>query len=257
MLGRELLLDKPPARIVSLVPSQTELLYELGLKNRIAGQTVFCIHPASEFKTAVKVGGTKKLRFEQIDALKPDLIICNKEENNKADVDALSEQYPVWVSDISNPEDACQMIGMLGQLLDVPAAADALSNAIREDLKSIRIRRRFDCLYLIWRNPYMMAGKDTFIDSMLALAGFNNICPSGRYPETDSAVLKALNPKVLLLSSEPYPFAEKHIEELQEILPEARILLVDGEMFSWYGSRLLNSRAYFNELQNQLHRDIR
>lgn len=257
MLGRRVLLHKPVRRIISLVPSQTELLYTLGMQDRMAGQTVFCIHPASEFKTAAKVGGTKKLRFDQIDALQPDLIICNKEENNKADVDTLSEKYPVWVSDVRNPEDACRMIDMLGDLLDVSDAASTLSQSIRKELSSISIKRRFNCVYLIWRQPYMLAGKGTFIDSMLALAGLDNLCPLERYPEADEQKLRALNPKVVLLSSEPYPFSEKHVEELRKILPNAHIITVDGEMFSWYGSRLLNSRNYFNVLQNRLHREIR
>ena len=254
MLGRVVKIQKPIQRIVSLVPSQTEFLYELGLKDRIVAQTVFCVHPKSHFKKATKIGGTKKIRYEELDELQPDLIICNKEENNEEIVETLAKKYPVWVSDIKNIDDAFYMMRSLAELLDVKNEAEDLLRKITLSLNQKKIRHQYNCLYLVWRNPYMAVGSDTFINHMLQRAGFNNLIKEQRYPELNLDELQLLNPEVLLLSSEPYPFKEKHVEELQTLLPNSKILTVDGELFSWYGSRLLNSQPYFNELQRQLHK---
>lgn len=254
MLGRVVKIQKPIQRIVSLVPSQTEFLYELGLKDKIVAQTVFCVHPKSHFKKATKIGGTKKIRYEELDELQPDLIICNKEENNEEIVETLAKKYPVWVSDIKNIDDAFYMMRSLAELLDVKNEAEDLLRKITLSLNQKKIRHQYNCLYLVWRNPYMAVGCDTFINHMLQRAGFNNLIKEQRYPELNLDELQLLNPEVLLLSSEPYPFKEKHVEELQTLLPNSKILTVDGELFSWYGSRLLNSQPYFNELQRQLHK---
>lgn len=254
MLGRVVKIQKPIQRIVSLVPSQTEFLYELGLKDKIVAQTVFCVHPKSHFKKATKIGGTKKIRYEELDELQPDLIICNKEENNEEIVETLAKKYPVWVSDIKNIDDAFYMMRSLAELLDVKNEAEDLLRKITLSLNQNKIRHQYNCLYLAWRNPYMAVGSDTFINHMLQRAGFNNLIKEQRYPELNLDELQLLNPEVLLLSSEPYPFKEKHVEELQTLLPNSKILTVDGELFSWYGSRLLNSQPYFNELQRQLHK---
>lgn len=254
MLGRVVNIQKPIQRIVSLVPSQTEFLYELGLKDKIVAQTVFCVHPKSHFKKATKIGGTKKIRYEELDELQPDLIICNKEENNEEIVETLAKKYPVWVSDIKNIDDAFYMMRSLAELLDVKNEAEDLLRKITLSLNQKKIRHQYNCLYLVWRNPYMAVGSDTFINHMLQRAGFNNLIKEQRYPELNLDELQLLNPEVLLLSSEPYPFKEKHVEELQTLLPNSKILTVDGELFSWYGSRLLNSQPYFNELQRQLHK---
>lgn len=257
MTGRELSLRHPIQRIISLVPSQTELLYELGLRDKIVGQTVFCIHPNQYAKSAEKVGGTKKIRFEKIDALKPDLIICNKEENTSEIVEKLSKKYPVWVSDIKTIDDSFEMFRQLGDLLDVRERADFLIEQIRQSLSITKIYRKFTCLYLIWRKPYMSVGNDTFIHHMMEKGGFINVLGNlERYPEIDEETIMALKPELVFLSTEPYPFSDKHVNELKAILPSSKIIIVDGEMFSWYGSRLLNSQPYFNELQRKIHRGI-
>ena len=254
MLGRIVKIQKPIQRVVSLVPSQTEFLYELGLKDKIVAQTVFCVHPKSHYKKATKIGGTKKIRYEELDELQPDLIICNKEENNEEIVEVLSAKYPVWVSDIKNIDDAFYMMRSLAELLDAKSEADDVIKKITLSLNQKKIRHQYHCVYLIWRNPFMSVGNDTFINHMLQRSGFNNIIKEKRYPEISSEDLQTLNPEVVLLSSEPYPFKEKHVEELKTLLPNSKILMVDGELFSWYGSRLLNSQPYFNELQRQLHK---
>ena len=254
MLGRVVKIQKPIQRIVSLVPSQTEFLYEIGLKDKIVGQTVFCIHPKSHFKKSKKIGGTKKVRFDELDELKPDFILCNKEENNEEIVEILSEKYPVWVSDIKNIDDAFYMMRSIGEIMDAESETESLLKNIESSLSQKKIRHQYSCLYLVWRNPYMAVGTDTFINHMLERSGFINLVKHNRYPELSTEDMQALNPEVILLSSEPYPFKEKHMEELQNLLPNSKILTVDGELFSWYGSRLLNSQPYFNELQRQLHK---
>lgn len=257
MTGRQVEIKKPVNRIISLVPSQTELLYFLGLGDKIAGQTVFCVHPNESFKKARKVGGTKKVRMEKIHELKPDLIICNKEENTLELVEELSKNYPVWVSDIKTIEDACTMMLSLGNLLEVESAAKQLVEDIKASFSQSKIYKKFTCLYLIWRKPYMTVGGDTFISHVLEKGGFVNICRNAsRYPEINEEMLLDLRPELIFLSSEPYPFGEKHIKELQDILPYTKIMQVDGEMFSWYGNRLLNSQAYLNELQRRIHRGL-
>lgn len=249
MLGREVVINSPPKRIISLVPSQTELLYDLGLANQIVGQTVFCIHPQSKFKEAAKVGGTKKVQYEKIRHLKPDLIIGNKEENTKEMIEILSMEFPVWMSDIYTLKDNLKMINELGIICQVEDIANTICEKISDEFNQIESVHNRSCLYLIWKNPYMAAGSDTFINEMLKSIGFKNVLtPNTRYPELNEQEIVDLNPQVVLLSSEPFPFKEKHILELKNLLPDAHILLVDGEMFSWYGSRILKAPRYFKSL---------
>lgn len=250
-MGRSIEVDFPPQRIISLVPSQTEFLYDLGLENRVIAQTLFCIHPKQMHQTKPRVGGTKNVKAQVVQQLNPDLIIGNKEENNKADVLLLEQHYPVWMSDIVDLEDACEMMTSIGKLVHEEAKAVAIVDRIKNDFSTLTpiAPKPLNCLYLIWRAPYMAAGKHTFIDDMLKRLGLNNVAYTlnGRYPEVDFNHL-ATKPDVIFLSSEPYPFKQKHVEELSHIFPQAKIMLVDGELFSWYGSRLLHSVQYFKEL---------
>lgn len=246
-LQRTILLTKPPARIISLVPSQTELLMDLGLGDRIVGVTKFCTHPASLRKTKVIVGGTKSYRFDVIDQLQPDLIIGNKEENDHAGIEKLATTYPVWMSDIVDLEDSLQMISDLGKITGTETQALRIAAKIKSSF-AIPLPLKGTCIYLIWENPKMAAGKSTFIDFMLAFAGFENMILAERYPIIGESDLIELSPEYLLLSSEPFPFMERHRDNFQKLLPKAKILLVDGEMFSWYGTRLLYAMDYFKRL---------
>lgn len=248
-MGRTVHVPDVPQRIISLVPSQTELLYDLGLEDRVVGITKFCVHPEEWRKSKRIVGGTKQYRYDVIEALQPDLIIGNKEENEQSGIERLAASYPVWMSDINTLEDAIQMISSIGDLTQQKLASKAICSNIRNAFQKLVSKQNVRALYLIWRTPYMAAGRQTFIDEMLALAGFDNCIQQTRYPELDSNEIEALNPDIVLLSSEPYPFAEKHREEIQNILPDAKIMLVDGEMFSWYGSRLIKASEYFNTLK--------
>ncbi|SHO64072.1 ABC transporter substrate-binding protein [Algoriphagus zhangzhouensis] len=246
-LGNSFFLQKPPQRIISLVPSQTELLIDLGLVDRLVGVTKFCIHPTYIKKEKAIIGGTKNYRFDVIQSLNPDLIIGNKEENEKEGIEKLMEDYPVWMSDIFNLEDSLSMIRELGSLLDVKDKAESIASRIAKDFEN-PIPFKGTAVYLIWDNPIMTAGQGTFINVMLKLSGFNNLVQTDRYPQMEMEDIKELNPEYLLLSSEPFPFKEKHVEIFKSHFPNTQILLVDGEMFSWYGSRLLKSRKYFESL---------
>jgi ABC-type Fe3+-hydroxamate transport system substrate-binding protein len=244
-----------PQRIISLVPSQTELLADLQLDDRVVGITKFCVHPGHWFRTKTRIGGTKQLKMDTIHQLKPDLIIANKEENVKEQVEELAQHYPVWVSDVNTLEDAYDMIMHIGKLTGTEERANKITDEIIKSFSELqRLNDQPRTAYLIWKDPYMTAGADTFIHSMLDAAGFNNIFSHlNRYPEVTIEQLQTARCELLLLSSEPFPFKQKHIEELQDYLPTTRILLVDGEMFSWYGSRLRFSPLYFNQLQQQVN----
>ncbi|WP_394355077.1 ABC transporter substrate-binding protein [Aquiflexum lacus] len=228
-----------------MVPSQTELLVDLGLKHSLVGVTKFCVHPKGLKKEKTIIGGTKSFHFDKIDSLKPDLIIGNKEENYKEGIDKLSEKYPVWMSDIYTLEDAFQMMLGIGQVTGTMKKAEVLVQKIRSGLDFVP-KRKATAVYLIWYDPLMAAGKNTFIEEMLLRAGFVNMMAKDRYPEFSLAELKALAPEYLLLSSEPYPFKQKHLNEFASLMPQSKILLVDGEMFSWYGSRLLLFKRYLD-----------
>jgi ABC-type Fe3+-hydroxamate transport system substrate-binding protein len=244
-----------PQRIVSLVPSQTELLCCLGLEAETAGITKFCVHPESWFTSKEKVGGTKTVNIHKIHQLKPDLIIANKEENVKEQIEQLAADYPVWLTDVNSLADALQMIAKIGTLTGKLAFATALINNISEAFKELRvIEKPVKTAYLIWRKPYMTIGGDTFIHDMMQKCGFENIfSDKTRYPEINITQLQQPEGcQLLLLSSEPYPFKQKHLDELQGQLPEVKIMLVDGEFFSWYGSRLLQSANYFKQLITQI-----
>lgn len=256
-LGRDIEINFPPKRIISLVPSQTELLFELGLDKEIIGLTKFCIHPIEKFAERTKVGGTKQLNIDLIGSLKPDLIIGNKEENEQGQIETLMAEFPVWMSDIYTLEDAKQTILQIGDLVDrQPEAAylNFLIHAGFTDLQTLALQRGIDktVAYLIWRSPYMLAGRDTFIDDVLAINGLRNVIKQSRYPEMDLNELSILKPDLIFLSSEPYPFKEKHLEEIKTAVPGAKVMLVDGEMFSWYGSRLVKAVQYLFQLQLEL-----
>lgn len=248
-LNNTIELKSYPKRIVSLVPSQSELLWDLGLREEIVGVTKFCIHPKELFKHIAKIGGTKTIDIQKIRGLKPDLIIGNKEENEHAQILELQKEFPVWMSDIYNLQDALIMIQSIGALVNRLEEADKIKDNINTSFFNLKTINK-SVLYLIWKDPYMAAGKATFIGDMLHKMGLQNVITdeNGRYPNLSLEDIKLLNPELIFLSSEPYPFKEKHIQEFKELFPYSKIILVDGEMFSWYGSRLLKSVGYFNKL---------
>jgi ABC-type Fe3+-hydroxamate transport system substrate-binding protein len=263
--GRSVQLLKRPERIISLVPSQTELLVDLGVAERLVGRTRYCIHPREKLSSVAVVGGTKRVEFAQIEVLRPDLILAEKEETPKELVDSLSAVAPVYVTDVVSIPSAISMCREVGEITGLATEAHALAqeiesamSAVKNDLKGALRPDRV--LYLIWRKPWMAASEGTFIHSCLEQIGFVNaassagspgsVALSGRYPELSPDAIVSLRPDRIFLSSEPFPFQEKHAEEIREFLPNARIEFVDGELFSWYGSRMLKMPAYWRKLAN-------
>ena len=257
--GRSVTLSSIPKRIISLVPSQTELLFDLGLNEEVVGITKFCIHPANWFYTKTRVGGTKSLHVNIINELEPDLVIANKEENVKEQIEELAVRYPLWISDVHNLESACDMITKIGSMTSRDVQAESIIKKIETKFSQLIIpASRPLAAYLIWNDPYMTAGCDTFIHSMMEAAGLQNaFSDHTRYPETSIEQMKEKNLDLLLLSSEPFPFKQKHVDELRSTLVDIaskrpQIELVDGQIFSWYGSRLQYAPAYFEKLQMKL-----
>ena len=246
-MGRSVEVPISPKRIISLVPSQTELLYYFGLEKEVVGITKFCIHPDSWFKSKTRIGGTKQLKIDEIIGLKPDLVIGNKEENTEEDIYKLEQNgLSVWISDINSFDEALDMIEQVGLMCGKEEEATKLTTEIDRGYNEIsQIGKRRSVLYFIWDEPSFVVGKNTFIDSVIEKIGFVNACNLNRYP--DLSELNKEIPDFVFLSSEPYPFSEQHITKYQNLFPNAKIMLVDGEMFSWYGSRMMEAVRYFGE----------
>ncbi|MBX2961835.1 MAG: ABC transporter substrate-binding protein [Cyclobacteriaceae bacterium] len=253
MLGETVRAPFPPKRIISLVPSQTELLASLELDDEVVGITKFCIHPDEWRQKKSKVGGTKNVDVARIQQLQPDLIIGSKEENEKLVIERLRVDFPVWMSNIISPQDALSMIDEVGKITNRAQRANDLIANIQHSWRLMAKLPTLRVLYLIWQEPWMGVGSETFIDGMLRLCGLEN-CLSGhsRYPELSDEDIRSLQPDLIFLSSEPYPFKEKHQLELETMLPGTKTMLVDGEYFSWYGSRMLLFADYVNSLRHQL-----
>ena len=250
-LNNSIYLKQKPNRIISLVPSQTELLSELGLEKEVIGITKFCIHPNSWKSKKKVIGGTKKINLQKIIELNPDLIIANKEENSKEDIELLQKNYPVWISNILNVNDLILMINSFGEIFEIEQKSKTLISSINTELKSLKnhlIHKKV--LYLIWNKPEIVVGTQTYIDSQLKAIGLNNVVQKARYPKLEEIEIE--NPDFIFLSSEPYPFQEKHRKEFEEKFPNSKTIIVDGEMFSWYGSRILKAIPYFRELKKTI-----
>ncbi len=240
-------------RIVSLVPSLTEMLVDLGLRSALVGVTKFCVHPASLRNEVEIIGGTKNPNLPKILRLAPTHIIANKEENNKDDVEFLAKQCNVHVSDVKTMNDVFELLKVYADLFKVWDKAMALDEALRRELTQLQTEVLYQppikVAYLIWKNPWMSVGHDTFIHEMLSIAGFTNVFAAHiRYPEVSLEQLSESD--VVFLSSEPFPFNNTHLKEVKPFAN--RCFLVDGELFSWYGTRLLASFRYFKELRHEV-----
>jgi ABC-type Fe3+-hydroxamate transport system substrate-binding protein len=238
-------------RIVSLVPSLTELVLDLGLDKELVGRTKFCIHPKDKIQSIPKIGGTKNANISAIFKLKPDLILANKEENTREDIEALLTSQKVYVSEISNFKEALQTIQKIGVLTNREQASENLIQKIDSEFSTLSIvslTKKKVC-YLIWNDPIMTIGQDTYIHDMLQKCGLENIfADHKRYPSVDVEEIRNKKPDYIFLSSEPFPFKNKHIEGFKTKFPNSKIVLVDGEYFSWYGSRMVLAANYFKDL---------
>jgi endonuclease-3 len=225
-----------PQRIVSLVPSVTELLVQWGLAARIAGRTRYCIEPRWIRNTVPAVGGTKDPDLDRIRDLAPDLVILEHDENRKEVADALTTRGIPWlVLDIRTVKDCAAALRLLGARLGVPEAAEVRAAALEAELKGRR-RKGPRTLALIWKAPWMSAGPDTYVGDLLRQGGLTPIGPD-RYPVLSEDDLDALDPQVVLLPTEPYKFNRRHQTELQKRFPGAEVRLVDGQALTWYLSR--------------------
>jgi ABC-type Fe3+-hydroxamate transport system substrate-binding protein len=247
------MLELPFKRIVSLVPSLTELLIDLGLKNQLIGRTRFRIHPEDVVQDLEIIGGTKNPNIEKIISLEPDLIIANKEENREKDIRALGSHAEIMLTEISTVEDALVEINRLGRKTGRTESALIITDQITSTLKERPKSKNLTAAYFIWKEPWMSVGHDTYIHNVMDKYGLINIFNDRtRYPTTNLQELSELSPELILLSSEPYPFKEKHVEEIKERCPDSKIELVNGEWFSWYGSRMTSSFRALNEWKTSL-----
>ncbi|MEL6671631.1 MAG: helical backbone metal receptor [Bacteroidota bacterium] len=253
-MGRLVSIPAFPQRIISLCPSLTESLFDLGMGDRVVGRTRFCIHPASQVRPVVRVGGTKDIVYDRVDALKPDLILAEKEENTPEMVERLASQYPVWVADVVDLPSAYQMIDSLGRIGGVKDSAELCVTQIKQGFDALTASfPPLSVLYFIWRNPWMVVGEGTYIHDVLTHLGLRNLGAdlSGRYPHISEAEIQEMKPDLIWLSSEPYPFKSEHLAELGTFTPQ--IQLVDGEKFSWYGTHMQKAIPYFHKVRQELN----
>lgn len=252
--GRTIHLRDYPKRIISTVPSQTELLYDLGLGDHVVGITAYCVHPKGWLQEKTIIGGTKNLNAKLIRELKPDLILANKEENVKEQIEKLAQDIPVWLSDAESFDEGVDMIRQVGALCGKAKAAESLADTIEQKRKEIPPTPPLRTLYFIWKEPYMLAGTSTYIGKLTELSGLQNIAPQNdqRYPQIAFDQLQTLDPQLILLTSEPYSFTTQDAHTLAELFPNALIKIVDGEMFSWYGSRMLLAMEYLRKLSEEI-----
>ena len=234
-------------KIISLVPSLTELVFDLGLGEHLAGRTRFCVHPKDKVEQVPIVGGTKNPRLDKIYDIDPDYIIANKEENRPEHIKNLMEDYEVNVTDIATIEDAIITIHEFGQIFDVASTANSLIEDIQQRLEDRPDEPELRTAYIIWKEPWMSVGYDTYIHDVMEHWNLPNVFSGDtRYPSFQLDELKQYNPDLVLLSSEPFPFKEKHMQQVEEACPAARVLLVEGEWFSWYGSHMKHAFGRLN-----------
>jgi ABC-type Fe3+-hydroxamate transport system substrate-binding protein len=256
-LDRNVTLVDSPQRIVCLCPSLTETLFAIGAGDRVVGRTRYCIHPEAGVADVATVGGTKKVDVEAVAALEPDLVIAEKEENTQAEVDALGSRWPVFVTDVVDFSSALRAVEDLGELVGCARAASRLTERIRAKFDLIQpLSPPIRAAYFIWRHPTRTAGGETYINAVLGRCGFENVCAgiAGRYPEVTIESLLDLGVALVLLSSEPFPFDEGHAREMKGLLPGVEVITVDGEMFCWYGARMIRAAEYLRGLVRRLER---
>ncbi len=258
-IGQEHCFENTPKRIISLVPSISETLFDLGLEDELVGITKFCVHPYHLKSTKEKVGGTKKVDIEKITALKPEIIIASKEENTLEIVESLKHICPVWVTDVITLQDNTKMIQDFGMIFNKRTEAQKWINkidfALKDFMNFVAKMPSYKAAYFIWREPYMAAGDHTFINELLKLNRFENVYANkqGRYPEVEIRKIRIQgDPELVFLSSEPYPFKEEHAFEIGRCTHHGKTVFVDGEMFSWFGTHLFKAFPYFKQIHTRI-----
>jgi ABC-type Fe3+-hydroxamate transport system substrate-binding protein len=257
-LNREIILKETPQRIISVVPSLTELLHDMGLERQIIGITNYCVHPVHYKATKTIIGGTKKVKLKLIEKLKPDFILCSKEENTPEMVAKLEKIAPVYVSDVNSFDEALQLIDKLGTILDRRTQAQHILDRINFRYKEFQSKFRGvfkrKVAYFIWADPWMVAGGNTFINDMIRISGFENAYASKeRYPEINIKKMKVVAaPTLLIFSSEPYNFSDDEVFEVLRKNRKTITIYVDGQYFSWYGSRMIKAFDHFDEIHKKI-----
>lgn len=244
---------KSSKKIISLVPSLTELLVDLGLGESVIGRTRFCIHPKKVVEQIPIIGGTKNPNLEKIRALNPDIVLANKEENRKEDIDQIAQHCKVILTEIDTISDALTTILHIGNQLNAQTASEKLVASIKAQIPEKTTFNTIKTAYFIWKEPWMSVGHDTYIHDVMSTFGLQNVCAHYiRYPTMTLDSIQKLSPELLLLSSEPFPFQERHVHDLSKKFPGVAIQLINGEWFSWYGSRMLPSFTALKTWRNSL-----
>jgi ABC-type Fe3+-hydroxamate transport system substrate-binding protein len=260
-LGDEVVLTEIPRRIVSLVPSMTETVIDLGAADRLVGITRYCVHPAEVVARIPRVGGTKGFSFEKIASMKPDLVLANKEENRKHHVERLRKTYRVFVSHPRTVEEAVGMVRSIGALTGRSVEASEFAASCDRVLASLEpsvVEPSLRTLCMIWREPWMAAGADTYMNALLARVGFDNVfAPAdGHYPKTTLAEIVERKPDVIILPDEPYAFGAENKEHMERYVKDhggaARAVLFDGSLLTWFGTRTLKGLQAVYEAKRQL-----
>ncbi|WP_322487647.1 helical backbone metal receptor [Chloroflexus sp.] len=249
-LGRTIELAAPPQRIVSLVPSMTEWLFSVGAGERVVGITDYCIEPSVAIAHLPRLRGTKNPDRTAVLSLRPDLLIAEQEENRERDVLALAAAgVNVYVTAIRSVAHAATQLAALAEVLGVAATAAPMIAEIQAAMADPPVPAR-RVLALIWRDPWMAVGQDTYANDLLRLSGGINVAAalSGRYPRAPLAELLDLNPDIILLPSEPYPFSERDLPAFAEVADRCQIAFCDGMALTWPGPRTAAAIASFRQL---------
>lgn len=243
----KLVLDKKPQRIVSLVPSVTETLLDIGVVP--VGRTSFCIEPKDKVTNIPRVGGTKTLNINRIAKLNPDLIIANTEENTKEQIETLqSMNFHVWLTFPVTMQDVLEMLIEMGQLCSSKEAIEKKMDDFRLFLETPLPQTQLKVLILIWKDPWMAVGKKTYTDELLQFSGAVNVCAKPRYPIITPEVVQGWQPDVILLPTEPYAFQEKDQKIWSKLCPKATVTFFCGEDLFWSGFRTPKAAAELSKL---------
>ena len=248
-----------PKKIVSLCPSITETLIDLGLTDALAGITRFCIHPESVVRDLTKVGGTKDPDLEQIRHLDPDLIFMNAEENRKEDYDALAQTFELDVSEPRSVQEIPALLRHFGQRTNRADRAEKRAQELEAELIALQAEQdknqtQFSYSYLIWRKPWMVVGQDTYVSKLFADAGGINVFADDpqRYPSIELSALAEKNPDFIFLADEPFPFQGSHVPEIQAICPNAKVRVISGDDCCWHGVRSIRGVQTMRKLVEEL-----
>ncbi|WP_413513290.1 ABC transporter substrate-binding protein [Myroides odoratus] len=258
-LGCEHTFEQTPKRIVSLVPSQTETLFDLGLEDEIVGITQACIYPYHLRATKTVVGDLTKVDVEQIKLLQPDIIIVNKEETSTAIIESIQAICPVWVTDVKTLDENIKMIEAFGILFNKRTEArkwiDKIYFGQKDLMDFVSSKPGYKAAYFVGKDPFLVAGDSTFIHELLTLNKFENVYASRaeKYPEVEVRKIRIQgDPELVFLSSVPYPFEEEDAFEIGRFTHHGKTIFVDGEMFSWFGTHVCKAFAYFKQIHNRL-----